>query len=200
MSTSSITSHQDSSLSRFRHQIPNMIPTQLSVSTDEEEIKRKLLQLQSDIDPGSELDFGKQLNSDDAIKIAHNIITSKAFIQDLQQYIKQELFPLPSSRSRRVLDFTIGKDQSPPNPILSSNESNQIALPNVWASETSPGSPTYSSNSTQTYTDSPRSPLRLDQIEITGQVDGDFKIIQFDTSEPQKSKPSDKSSPKKQAR
>ena len=200
-STSSMTSthSSSSSLSQFSHRIPKITPTELSVSTDGVKIAMRLSELQSDDDSCGELDFDKQSDSDYANDIVHDIIEHKASIKDLQQIMKEIFFPLPSSRSRRGLNSTTGKDQSPPRSILSSNEFNQSSSQNAWGSRMGPGSPsTYTAKTPQTDADdnNPRSPLHPDHLELTRRVDVDFKSIRSATSAPQaqiNGKPTNKS-------
>ncbi|KAM0798191.1 hypothetical protein BDR22DRAFT_823540 [Usnea florida] len=200
-STSTMTStHSGSSrLSQFSHQIPKITPTKLSVSTDRVKITTRLSEWQSDNDSCGELDFNKQLDPDYANDIVHHIIKHKASIKNLQYVMKEKFFPLPSSRSRRGLNSTTGKDQSPPHSILSSNEFNLISSQNAWGSLTSQDSPsTYTAKTPQTDADdnNPRSPLPLNHLELALRVDVDFKSIHSATSGPQaqiNGKPTNKS-------
>ena len=189
-STSTLTSTHSgsSSLSQFSHQIPKITPTKLSVSTDGVEITTRLSEWQSDNDSCGELDLNEQLDSDYANDIVHYIIENKASIKNLQQTMKEKFFQLPSSRSRRGLNSTTGKDQSPPQSILSSNEFNLSSSQNAWGSCMSQGSPsTYTAKTPHKDADdnNPRSPLPLNHLELTRCVDVDFKSIRSATSGPQ---------------
>ncbi len=150
-STSTMTSYQHSSLSQFSHQIPNIKPNGLSVSTDGDKITSRLSQLQSDNDPCGKLDLEKQLDSNDAIHIAQKVNKYKA--SDLVLVMTECFFGIPSFDSCRGLNSTTSK---PPDSILSSNKSTTYTCPRC-------------------------SPLHLDQLELRRAGGVDLKSIPSDT-------------------